>query len=87
MTFRIMVVSCFKGEFMLKKYEVEEIIKDALMELDGMLSPPDYEDGKSTVYGVSIEDDENGDMIFSFKEDYAGEDIDKYRIKIERIKE
>lgn len=72
---------------MLKKYEVEEIIKDALMELDGRLSPPYYEDGKSTVYEAFIYNDENGDMIFSFKEDYTGKDIDKYRIKIERIKE
>lgn len=67
----------------LKQYEVETIIENALMELDGILSPPDYEDGRSTLYEASIEKDENGDLIFSFKEDCFDDYIDRYRIKIE----
>lgn len=68
---------------MIKKYEVETIIKNALEELDGMLSKPNYEDGKCTVFESSVEEDENGDLIFSFKEDFLSENIDRYRIKIE----
>lgn len=68
---------------MIKKYEVETIIKNALEDLDGMLSNPKYEDGKCTVFESSVEEDENGDLIFSFKEDFLSENIDRYRIKIE----
>ena len=68
---------------MIKKYEVETIIKNALEELDGMLSKPNYEDGKCTVFESLVKEDENGDLIFSFKEDFLSEDIDRYRIKIE----
>lgn len=68
---------------MIKKYEVETIIRNALEELDGMLSKPDYEDGKCTVYEASVAEDEKGDLIFSFKEDFLSDDIDRYRIKIE----
>lgn len=71
---------------MIKKYEVETIIKDALMDLDGMLSEPDYEDGKCTVYEASVVRDENGDLIFSFKEDCFSNDVDNYRIKVEYFK-
>lgn len=71
---------------MFKKYHVETIISDALMELDGQVSEPDCETGKCTLYGASIEKDENGDMIFTFKEDVNSDDNpDKYRIKIEYI--
>lgn len=70
---------------MIKKYEVESIIKDALEELNGMLSKPKYENDERTVYQAHVEEDENGDMIFSFKEDIMGEDVDRYRIKIEYI--
>ena len=71
---------------MLKKYEVETIIKNALTELDGMLSPPNYEDGKSTVYEASVEENENGELIFTFKEDFLSNDVDKYKIKIEYMR-
>ena len=69
---------------MLKKYHVEKIISDALMELDSQVSEPDCETGKWTLYGASIEKDENGDMIFTFKEDVDSDDKpDRYRIRIE----
>ena len=73
---------------MIKKYEVEEIIKTALEELDGKLSKPTYKDINQkepiiTVFEAKVEEDENGDLIFSFKEDCLSEQTDKYRIKIE----
>lgn len=75
-----------EGESMLKKYEVETIIEDALMELDSQVSEPDCETGKCSLYGASIEEDENGDMIFTFKEDVDSDDApDRYRIRIEYI--
>lgn len=67
---------------MIKKYEVEAIIRNALEELDGMLSPPNYNNGKSTVYESVVTEDENGDLIFIFKEDCFSDDTDKYRIKV-----
>ena len=68
---------------MIKKYEVESIIKVALEELDGLLSKPKYEDGMQTVYEATVEEDGYGNLIFSFKEDCLSDDVDKYRIKIE----
>lgn len=67
---------------MIKKYEVETIIKNALEDLDGLLSKPD-ENGKCTVYESSVMEDENGNLIFTFKEDCFSKDTDKYIIKIE----
>ena len=68
---------------MIKKYEVENIIKDALEELDGKMSKPRYDGNLCTIYESSVSEDENGDLIFSFKEDILDKEIDKYRIKIE----
>ena len=70
---------------MIKKHEVERIIMDALEELNGQLSEPKYEEGSCTIFEASVEKDENGDLIFSFKEDCLSKTIDKYRIKIEYI--
>lgn len=69
---------------MLAKWEVKEIITQAFEELDGMLSKPDYETGKCDVYEAKVVEDDNGDLIFTFKEDCLSSDKpDKYRIKIE----
>ena len=70
---------------MIKKYEVETIIKNALEDLDGLLSKPD-QDGKCTLYEASVTEDKNGDLIFTFKEDYFSSDVDNYRIKVEYFK-
>ena len=67
---------------MIKKYEVETIIKNALEDLDGLLSKPD-QDGKCTLCEASVKEDENGDLIFSFKEDCFSSDVDNYRITVE----
>ena len=69
---------------MLKKYEVENIITNALEELDHVLSPHLNEDGEHTIYEAKVEEDENHDLIFTFKEDCFSDDKpDKYRIKVE----
>lgn len=70
---------------MIKKHEVKQIIANALKDLDGMISDPKDEDNKSTIFEASVEEDENGDLIFSFKEDTLSENIDRYRIKIDLI--
>lgn len=70
---------------MIKKYEVETIIKDALEELDGMVSDPKDGTGRSAIFEASVEKDENGDLIFSFKEDFLKDTVDRYRIKIEYL--
>lgn len=67
---------------MIKKYEVKEIIKYALEQLDGRLSKPNYEDNKCTAFEASVEEDKNGDLIFAFKEDCFSDDIDRYRIRV-----
>lgn len=69
---------------MLKKYEIENIITDALEDLNGLLSKPD-EDGKCTVYESCVEKDDMGNLILVFNEDCLSDNISKYRIKVEYI--
>lgn len=72
---------------MLKQYEVETIIINALEELNGKLSKSNYDDGKYTVYESNVEDKGNGVLVLSFKEDMLDkEEIPtKYRITVELI--
>ena len=72
---------------MIKKYEVENIIKDSLLKLDGMISKPTYfspnqKDPIYTIYEANVEEDVNGDLLFTFKEDCTSDEYEKYRIKI-----
>lgn len=67
---------------MIKRYEIESIIKNALEELNGKLSKPD-ENGKCTIFEATTDNIQNGEIIFSFKEDMDSDDKDKYRIRIE----
>lgn len=69
---------------MLKRYEVETIIRNVLEELNGRLSKPDEND-ECTVYEVNVEDKGNGILELSFKEDMLDkEEIPtKYRITVE----
>ena len=72
---------------MLAKWEVKEIITQAFEELDGILSKPDYETGKCDVCEAKVVEDDNGDLIFTFKEDcLSSDEPDKYRIKVEYCK-
>lgn len=69
---------------MLKKYEVENQIRAALEEWDGIISDKPDENGYYTIFESKVIEDDNGDLILSFKEDCLSDDKpDKYRIKIE----
>ena len=69
---------------MLKKYEVENKIREALEEWDGIMCDKPDENGDYTIFESKIIEDDNGDLILIFKEDFLSEDKpDKYRIKIE----
>lgn len=72
---------------MLKRYEVETIITNALEELNGQLSKPDYDDGECTVYEANVEDRGNGVLELSFREDMLDDNEmpTKYRITVELI--
>ncbi len=75
---------------MIKKYEIENIIKNALEELDGMVSKPTYftpeqKEPIYTVYEANVTNDENDNLIFTFKEDCTSDEYDKYKIQIELI--
>ena len=69
---------------MIKRYEVEEIIRNALTDIDGGISKPD-DNGNRTVFEAKVERDGNGDLIFTFKEDCTLDDYVQYKINIEWI--
>lgn len=69
---------------MLKKYEVVNQIRYALEDWDGHISDKPNEDGYYTIFESRVVEDDNGDLILTFKEDCLSSDKpDKYRIKIE----
>lgn len=85
---------------MMKKYELEQIIKDALLELNGQVEDAKLGDGSVCLFGADVEkDSKTGDLLFTFKETRFREasdddDIDLcedttttdvYRIKIELV--
>lgn len=70
---------------MLKKYEVETIINDALLEMDGMLSDKPNEDGTYDWFGVDVSEDDDHNLILTF-DTYVGHEkveTDRYKIKVE----
>lgn len=72
---------------MLKKYEVETIIKDALLEMDGVISDKPNEDGTYNLYFADVSEDDDHNIVLTF-DTYVGNekiDTDKYRIKVEYI--
>lgn len=86
---------------MMKQYELEQIIKDALLDLDGHVEDAKLGDGSVCLFGVDVEkDSKTGDLLLTFKETLFREasdddDIDLYedttttdvyRIKIELVK-
>ena len=72
---------------MLKKYEVETIIKDALLELDGILSDKPNEDGTYDLYFADVSEDEEHNIVLTFDVYIGNEKIetDRYKIKVEYI--
>lgn len=69
---------------MIKRYEIESIIENVLDELNGKLSKPDEND-KCTVFEATTNNPQNGEILFSFKEDMFDDDeeSDRFRIRIE----
>ena len=85
----------------MKQYELEQIIKDALLDLDGRVEDAKLNDGSVCLFGVDVEkDSKTGDLLLTFKETLfreASDDddtdlcedtttTDVYRIKIELVK-
>ena len=70
---------------MIRQYEVEDIIDNALYELNGKLSKPDYDTNKCTMYEADTNKTQSGEILFSFKEDMLdnGEEPQRFRIRIE----
>lgn len=70
---------------MLKKYEVETIIKNALLEMDGVFSDKPNEDGTYDLYFVDVSEDDDNNIVLIFDTYVGNEKIetDRYKIKIE----
>lgn len=73
---------------MLKKYEVEIIIGNALLEMDGMLSDKPNEDGTYDLYFVDISKDDDHNIVLTFDTYVGNEKIetDRYKIKVEYMR-
>lgn len=86
---------------MMKQHELEQIIRDALLELDGQVVDAKLGDGSVCLFGANVEkDSKTGDLLFTFKETLFREanddddtdlcedttNTDVYRIKIELVK-
>lgn len=71
---------------MIKQYEVEDIIENALCDLNGKLSKPNYDTNERTVFETDTNKTQSGEILFSFKEDIMSDDSpDKFRIRVEDI--
>ncbi len=70
---------------MIRQYEVEDIIENALCDLNGKLSKPD-EKNKCTMFEADTDKTQSGEILFSFKEDIMSDDSpDKFRIRVEDV--
>lgn len=70
---------------MLKKYEVETIIENALLEIDGILSDKPNQDGTYDLYFVDVSKDNEYNIVLTF-DTYIGNkkiETDRYKIKVE----
>lgn len=71
---------------MIKKYEVEQMIKDALLDLDGVIDETPNNYGCYDLYFAQIEDTPDG-IIVEFTTVISGmkdgEEKDRYKITIE----
>lgn len=70
---------------MIRQYEVEDIIDNALYELNGKLSKPNTDTNKCTMYKADTNKTQSGEILFSFKEDIFDneEEPQRFRIRIE----
>lgn len=73
---------------MLKKYEVETMIKDALLKMDGVLSDKPNEDGTYDLYFADVSEDDDHNIVLIF-DTYIGNkkiETDSYKIKVEYMR-
>lgn len=70
---------------MLKKYEVETMIKNALLEMDGVFSDKPNEDGIYDLYFADVSEDDDNNIVLTFDTYIGNEKIetDKYKIIVE----
>lgn len=77
-----------EGKSLIKKYEVEQMIKDKFSELDGIIEDKSNEDGTYDLYFVET-NDENKDIIVDFITWHNGDknyqEHNKYRIIVDDI--
>lgn len=67
---------------MIRQYEIEDIIENALYELNGKLSKPYADTNKCTMFEADTDKTQSGEMLFSFKEDIFDSDEEPQRFKI-----
>lgn len=74
---------------MLKKYEVETMIKNALLEMDGALSDKPDQDGNYEMYFADVSEDDDHNIVLTFDTYIGNEKIetDRYKIKIEYMQD
>lgn len=72
---------------MLAKYEVETIIENALLEMDGVISNKPDQDGNYEMYFVDVSEDDNNNIVLTFDTYVGNEKIetDRYKIKVEYV--
>jgi hypothetical protein len=74
---------------MLKKYEVETMIRNALLETDGIISDKPDQDGNYEMYFADVSEDDNDNIVLTFDTYVGNEKIetDRYKIKIEYMQD
>ena len=74
---------------MLKKYEVETMIKNALLEMDGVLSDKPDQDGNYEMYFADVSEDDDNNIVLTFDTYIGNEKIetDRYKINIEYMQD
>ena len=74
---------------MLKKYEVETMIKNALLKMDGVLSDKPNEDGTYDLYFADVSEDDDHSIVLTFDTYIGNEKIetDRYKINIEYMQD
>lgn len=73
---------------MIKKYEVEQMIKDKFLELDGHIDDKSNEDGTYDLYFVEVEDKNEGiivDFITNHGADENNQEHNKYKISVDYL--
>ena len=70
---------------MLKKYEVETMIRNALLEMDGVRSDKPDQDGNYEMYFADVSEDDDHNIMLTFDTYVRNEKIetDRFKIKVE----